>query len=424
MLRPLPLFAWLTCALVSGCDPPMPSGVLQDESDLAVSAGDDLAITDAGYVSPRRDGDGDALPDLSTPAHDLAGGGPDLAGPPVDDHACDTCEQQQCRNVDGIDWYALCFLDDTVISDGPGSGKKFSQLCLDVLHCARETGCAAKDPQVCYCGDGVSDTICLGMPQGPCRDVFEAAAETTHVSDVIDRLVDPTYPVGAAFNLLRYCEIPICGASCGGSGGAHADGGAPADLASTPHDLASAPQDLAVAPHDLATAPDLAVSCPDLDNDGKPDCTETLVQNPRFDVDIAGWTAEYGATAAWQAPGVILVTNTVVASANGVAMAGASQCIAATGGAGYRLFVQARLGGDGGAAAIAAQLFPSTDCSGNAASAWTSPTLSTAGAWTTLQGSLTAPATARSMRVRLVALKQFSDPAFAAQFDNPLVVTP
>jgi hypothetical protein len=41
-----------------------------------------------------------------------------------------------------------------------------------------------------------------------------------------------------------------------------------------------------------------------------------------------------------------------------------------------------------------------------------------------LSGSLAAAATTRSMRVRLVVLKQFHDAAFAAQFDNPLLETP
>ncbi|MGZ3443116.1 MAG: hypothetical protein ACXVDD_26525, partial [Polyangia bacterium] len=142
-----------------------------------------------------------------------------------------------------------------------------------------------------------------------------------------------------------------------------------------------------------------------------------------------------GATAAWQPPpdglgaagsGAILVANTTVAAGNGTSMAGAAQCIAAKASASYRLFVQARIasGQGAGSAALAAQLFDSADCSGAATGAWTSAPLQSTGAWTVLSGSLTAPATARSMRVRLVALKQFRDAAFAAQFDNPLVETP
>lgn len=419
--------AGLVGALASACDPVAgyPGGVLQDESDLAAPSAADLAADadDAGYVSGRRDGSGDGILDLATVAHDLATGA-DLAGPAVNDTLCDACEEKQCRDVDGNDWYAYCFLDDTPITDGPGAGKKWSQLCIDTLACARRTGCAAKDPQACYCGDGVSDTTCLGQPAGPCRAEFEAAAETTHVADVIDRLADPSYPVGAAFNLLRYCEVPICGASCIGGGGGRSDGG-----------TTTAP-DLATRPADLATRPDLAgAGCADLDQDGRPDCNQTLVTNARFDADVTGWSADYGATAAWQPPpdalgsagsGSIVVTNTNVAAVNGTSMAGAGQCIAATAGATYRLLTQVRIaaGQGAGAAALATQLFASADCSGAAASAWTSPSTSATGAWTLLSGSVTAPATARSLRVRLVALKQFRDAAFAAQFDNPLVETP
>jgi hypothetical protein len=404
------LVAWLACLLPGGCTPvaDYPGGVLQDETDLAVTAIVDLASDDdAGYVSPRRDGLGDGLVDLAMAARDLSAGGADLSGPPVDDAVCDACEQQKCRNVDGNDWYAYCFLDDTTITDGPGAGKKWSQLCLETLQCARQTGCAAHDPQACYCGDGVSDTTCLASPMGPCRDQFEAAAETTHVSDVVDRLADPSYPVGAAFNLLRYCEIPLCGASCT-SGGAHGDGGG-----TTPVDLATT--------HDLATPPDLVVV--------------TLLANPGFDSGISGWSAEYGATAAWQPPpdalgsttsGSILVTNTTVADASGTSMAGAAQCVPATGGASYRVSASARIasGQGAGTAQLAVQLFASSDCSDTALAAAMSSSLQTAGAWTMLSGSVTAPATAHSLRVRLVALKQFRDAPFAAQFDNAMLETP
>ena len=374
-----------------------------------------------GYVSVRRDGFGAGFPDLAdlsqSQSLDLAGVGA------VNETVCDDCEKQQCRNVDDNDWYAYCFLDTDPVTDGPGKGSTFAALCLEVLRCARRTGCAAVDPQACYCGAGVSDTVCLAQPTGPCIAEFEAAAESTHVDDVISRLPDPSFPVGAAFNLLRYCEEPICGASCTGTV-VMTDGGAA-------HDLATSASDLAQSPGDLSGA----IPCADLDQDGNPDCNQTLLKNARFDRDVSSWAAEYGATASWQpAPdalggspsGSIVVTNVNVISAVGTSMAGASQCLHATGGANYHVAAQARIqAGQGiGSAGLAVQFFPSTDCSGSANGAWSSPVISTPIAWTTISGSVVAPNASGSLSVRLVALKQFKAAAFHVQFDNVLLKTP
>jgi hypothetical protein len=246
---------------------------------------------------------------------------------------------------------------------------------------------------------------------------------------VIARLPDPSFPVGAAFNLLRYCEAPICGASCSG-GVVMTDGGVAHDLATTAHDLAT-PADLAHGSGDLSGA----IPCADLDGNGKSDCDETLVHNARFDADIASWTAEYGATASWQPPpdalggspsGAIVVANVNVISAVGTSMTGASQCVHATANANYFVAAHARIaaGQTVGSAALAVQFFPSADCSGAANGAWSSPVVTATGSWTTISGAVAAPTVSGSMRVRLVALKQFSAPVFSVQFDNVLVKTP
>jgi hypothetical protein len=419
--------------LLCSCQPP--AATCSDGSPLPIAdfaSLDDADGDDGAYVSPRRDGMGPGLHDLAADATPLAT--PDLAGKPmINDAVCAACEMQQCRNVDGNDWYGFCFLTMDPITVGPGAGSTFNDLCLKVLQCARKTGCAASDPEACYCGQGVSDVVCLGNPAGPCRAEFEAAAESSHVSDVIDRLSDPSFPVGAAFNLLRYCEVPICGASCSG-GVTLFDGGGLPDLASRP-DLA-AKADLALPPPDLSPPPDLLVviPCADLDHDGTPDCTETLVRNPRFDADVSSWTAEYGASATWQgAPdaiggspsGSIVVGNTNVISATGVSLTGASQCVTASAGT-YRLAAQVNLaaGQGAGSAGLAVQLFPSADCSGNAQSAWSSQVTSTTGAWTVLDGSFPVPAGTGSLRVRLATLKPFSAAAFQARFDNVLLEKP
>jgi hypothetical protein len=77
-----------------------------------------------------------------------------------------------------------------------------------------------------------------------------------------------------------------------------------------------------------------------------------------------------------------------------------------------------------GAAGIALQFFPTTDCSGAASGAWSSPGMSLTGMWQVISGSAAAPAGTGSLRVRLVVTKPFMDPAFGAHFDNVLLVTP
>jgi hypothetical protein len=246
--------------------------------------------------------------------------------------------------------------------------------------------------------------------------------------------------------------VPICATSCAlatqPDGGGMPDLGAKPDLSSSLPDLATK-ADLAALP-DLAATPDLSMSlpdlahgavdlgpipCADLDGDGKPDCQETLLANARFDSDISSWTAEYGASASWQgapdaiggsASGAIVVSNLNVIATPGTSLAGASQCVPAVAGASYHVAAQVlNASGQGaGSAGLAIQFFPSADCSDSIAGAWSSPVTSTVGVWTVIASTVSAPAAAGSMRVRLVALKPFSAPVFQAHFDNVLLETP
>jgi len=210
------------CHEVTGLDPSTGRPIGEDPAEIA-----DGAPADA-YESPRRDGasvdDDAAITDASMPTADAA----HMGG--LDEPACNACEEHGCRDVDGLDLYAACFLATGTASDGPGAGMPRSDLCKAVLHCARVTGCALTDPQPCYCGEGVSDILCLaGNAAGPCKGVIEVAAESTSTALIAERLADPAYASGAAFNLLRYCEAPICGAACAGGHVDLPDAGPPPD---------------------------------------------------------------------------------------------------------------------------------------------------------------------------------------------------
>jgi hypothetical protein len=370
-----------------------------------------------GYLSPRRDS---ALP----PGVADAGAGVDASiidgMPGVDEAACNACEAAQCRDVDGLDLYAMCFLASTPASDGPGAGMPKSDLCTAVLHCARLTGCAATDPLPCYCGTGVSELQCLaGNASGPCKSSIEIAAETASSSMIAERLADPSYAAGAAFNLLRYCEAPICGSACAAQGGGLPDAGVLAD---------------ASVPLDATAQPDASVS---VDASVPPDAVvlPAALINPRFDDDVSAWTAEPGTTATWDgvhdglgypSSGSIVVTNQNVYSLAGVTMAGAAQCISATPATTYNVAAQVLLpAGPGSASAgISIYFFPFAGCTGQNATTWSSTLVTTTGMWKTITGSAVAPVIAGSMRVRLVVVKQFTAPPFTAQFDNVLVDWP
>src|SRR5262249_34174139 len=107
------------CRAVTGLDP---------------STGRPLDVSDAGpadaYVSPRRDG----MPgDVEPPDAPLPPDAPTIDGGGIDEAACNSCEASMCRNVDGLDLYAACFLATDTAMSGPGAGKPKSDLCKAVL---------------------------------------------------------------------------------------------------------------------------------------------------------------------------------------------------------------------------------------------------------------------------------------------------
>jgi len=406
----------------------------RDATELDPSTGRPVGAHDAAadatdaYTSPRRDarpGEPEP-PDAPVPADASP---PDGGG--VNEEVCNACEAMRCRDVDGLDLYAACFLATDPATSGPGAGTPRSELCKAVLHCARVTGCALADPQPCYCGEGVGDLACLaGQAVGPCKPEIEIAAESANPALIAERLADPAFASGAAFNLLRYCERPICGDSCLGP-----PPPPPPDAAPPPPDAPPPPPDAPPPPPDAAPPPPDAPPpgpCADLDSDGIPDCDQTLVQNARFDHDTSPWTADFGALQSRDASrdalgdpssGVLIVLNTIMAPSNGTFMTGSSQCIATAAGARYLVAAQVLIPPmqGAGAAGLNVQAFPTAGCSGAVLAAWSPPLLTAAGAWSIVSGTMTAPAGAASLRVRLVVQKPYTAPILQALFDNVLV---
>ncbi len=172
--------------------------------------------------------------------------------------------------------------------------------------------------------------------------------------------------------------------------------------------------------------------CGDIDQDMVDDCTETLVQNSRFDSDGSYWLIEPLATQAWDprnaragtGSGSLLISNLApVDPAPGSFMVGAHQCVPVTADASYELAVRVLIpsGQGAGEAGVNVQIFGADNCASSFLEADTVGTTADVDAWQVVQGELTVSSAARSMWVRLVVSKPFSQAALDALFDDVLV---
>jgi hypothetical protein len=173
-------------------------------------------------------------------------------------------------------------------------------------------------------------------------------------------------------------------------------------------------------------------SCADLDFNQKPDCLETLVRNSTFDVSVTGWRAEPGMIVRWdeldaltsKSSGSIAITNpTVVPGGVGFYSGAATQCTCVAGGGQYYLAAQTYLRGSAGAAraSVALAFYASDDCSGDALTSSTTPTISFNGAWLTPTITTTVPVGAQSALLRLVVSKNLAQDPAEVMFDNILL---
>jgi hypothetical protein len=176
---------------------------------------------------------------------------------------------------------------------------------------------------------------------------------------------------------------------------------------------------------------------------------ETLVDNPGFTKNVAGWTAEdLAISEGWvqedaakaSGSGSIVVTNTNYsnddAAKGGTAPGGARQCIPIEGDATYDfaadIYVPAGQGegfqGDGfpgsyvSFADLSAFFYPDTACAQQSEGKnFSSEAVQVADEWVHVAGSATSPKDAQSMAVRLATGKPFPQYMFEAHFDNILV---
>ena len=182
-----------------------------------------------------------------------------------------------------------------------------------------------------------------------------------------------------------------------------------------------------------------AMTCPDLDQNTVLDCTETLVSNPGFDVDIKGWSPEANGAISWESldalgsntSGSIRVENRGVASGpdTGLIYTGATQCVKVQPDHAYVIFAQMYSREPEGPmpmisayGSVVGRVFSSADCSGTPLHIETSAIYGTFDSWLTLQATVPAVTSAGSMLVELSVGKPTSVTGSAVlNFDNVLV---
>lgn len=87
--------------------------------------------------------------------------------------------------------------------------------CEALVACIQTEQCytAEAGGQPCYCGTA-SDAACLGTgANGKCKAQVEKAGKSTVGEEIANRFVDPTYPLGRAFNLFG-CKAALCSTQC------------------------------------------------------------------------------------------------------------------------------------------------------------------------------------------------------------------
>jgi len=182
----------------------------------------------------------------------------------------------------------------------------------------------------------------------------------------------------------------------------------------------------------LGQAGKLEFPCGDLNQDAVDDCSQTLVQNSRFDSAVSGWDAEPSLTQQWDnsnatdkpGSGSLMLSNSApVAQAIGSIVIGSRQCIPVTPTTNYDFAARVMLaaGETSGQAGVNVWLFDDDACQGNLVSGNTPISGGATGKWTVLSGKFWVPGNVHSMYVRLVAIKPFAQPSLKVLIDDVLV---
>lgn len=175
-----------------------------------------------------------------------------------------------------------------------------------------------------------------------------------------------------------------------------------------------------------------AKRCPDIDGNKVLDCDETLAQNAGFDADVSTWANDTGASTKWDErdahsrtdSGALSLELETVVDKEGTVLLGTRQCFSASGGAVYRFATEVSVPVETASARAGIQLIPyaSPACNGTLLDNVTS-NLIQGTTWSVAEITYLMPVAAKSVALRLIAIKPFKDEPTPILFDNVLVRT-
>ncbi|HVU01054.1 MAG TPA: hypothetical protein VHE30_04850 [Polyangiaceae bacterium] len=164
-----------------------------------------------------------------------------------------------------------------------------------------------------------------------------------------------------------------------------------------------------------------------LDSNPPEGCQGTLVQNSTF-ADESNWTAEPDVTQTWSTKdstntsgsGSLSVKNTVYIDVSGTGLAGSTQCIDVSADTTYLVGANVYIapGQGAGSAAISTWVYDVPGCTGRSSLTGLSVLAGAVDAWTPTLGAIHTTFDAKSMLVRLVAVKPYKLNAFEVLFDD------
>jgi len=187
-----------------------------------------------------------------------------------------------------------------------------------------------------------------------------------------------------------------------------------------------------------AGSPGASDGCTDLDEDGTPDCEQTLIENATFASDVAPWTAEADAELSWDehnaahdlpsGSALLRVTGSATSEAQGAALQSASQCLSITGKQLVTVYANALVAADQpshGQARVDVLFFDSRACASAYVSSFSTPQPLAAvnGEWLALKAGAISGANTKSVLVKLTVSRPFDAASFQAYFDNVLLKT-
>lgn len=175
--------------------------------------------------------------------------------------------------------------------------------------------------------------------------------------------------------------------------------------------------------------------CPDLDGNFVADCSETLLRNGDFKLNVEDWTPEPGTHIAWDEDnaaadlpsGSALLTVTALPNTGvGAAPHLVKQCLALSGAQLVIVYANALTHdeqGTEGYAEVDVSFFDTDACAGPSASSFKTPQPGDAlpDEWLTLKGGAVSGESTRSVLVALRAFEPPDDSSFSARFDNVLL---